>query len=64
MKPGVGRGEVELECYKKKSSFIEAKFELGDLFQNKEIEVILNNRLTYTIPASKRMVLEFISMKN
>ena len=53
MKPGVGRGEVEIECLKKKGSFIELEFTLEELFQNKDIEIILNNRLIYTVPASK-----------
>ena len=52
-KPGVGRGEVEFECHKKKGSSIELKFTLEELFQNKDIEIILNNRSIYIIPASK-----------
>ena len=52
-KSGVGHGEVEFECHKKKGSSIELKFTLEELFQNKDIEVILNNRSIYTIPASK-----------
>ena len=53
MKHGVGRGEVEFECLKKRGSSIELKFTLEELFQNKDIEVILNNRTIYTIHASK-----------
>lgn len=53
MKSGVGRGEVEFECHKKKGSSIEVKFELEELFHNKDIEIHLNNRLVYTVPASK-----------
>ncbi|QMU61664.1 MAG: hypothetical protein GKR92_08130 [Gammaproteobacteria bacterium] len=52
-KPGVGRGEVEFECHKKKGSSIELKFTLEDLYQNKDIEIILNNKSIYTIPVSK-----------
>lgn len=52
-KPGVGRGEVEFECHKKKGSSIEVTFELEEMFHNKEIQVHLNNRLVYTLPAAK-----------
>jgi len=50
---GVGRGEVEFECHKKKGSSIEVKFQLEELFNNKPIEIFLNNRLVYTVPSSK-----------
>ena len=52
-KSGVGRGEVEFECHKKKGSSIEIKFDLEEMFQNKEIQIHLNNRLIYTVPAAK-----------
>ena len=45
MKHGVGRGEVEFECLKKKGSTIEVKFELEEMFHNKPIEIFLNNQL-------------------
>lgn len=53
VKSGIGRGEVEFECHKKKGSSIEVKFELEELFNNKDIEIHLNNRLVYTVPAIK-----------
>lgn len=53
IKSGVGRGEVEFECHKKKGSSIEIKFELEELFNNKDIEIHLNNRLIYTVAAAK-----------
>jgi len=53
MKQGVGRGEIELECHKKKGSSIEVEFQLEQLFQNKIIEVILNNKIIYTVPELK-----------
>ena len=40
-KQGIGRGEVEFECLKKKGSSIEVEFQLEDLFQNKKIEIFL-----------------------
>ena len=52
-KQGVGRGEVEFECLKKKGSSIEVKFELEDLFQNKNIEIFLNNKHVYSVNESK-----------
>ena len=44
MKPGVGRGEVEFECLKKKGSSIEIEFQLEEMFHNKCMEIFLNNR--------------------
>lgn len=52
-KHGVGRGEIEIECLKKKGMSIEADFSLEDLFKQKKIEIYLNNRLIYTIEAIK-----------
>ena len=52
-KHGVGRGEIEFECLKKKGSSIEVKFELEDLFQNKNIEIFLNNKLVFSVHESK-----------
>jgi len=53
LQAGVGRGEVEFECLNKKGTFIEAKFELEELYQNKKIEIFLNNRMVYSIPEAK-----------
>lgn len=53
LQAGVGRGEIEFECLKKKGSSIEVEFQLEQLFQNKNIEIFLNNRLVYTVPESK-----------
>lgn len=49
-KDGIGRGEVELECLKKKGSSIEVELELEPDYNNKKIEIFLNNALIYTIP--------------
>ncbi len=53
MKHGVGRGEVEFECLKKKGSTIEVKFELEEIFHNKPIEIFLNDKLVFTVPQAK-----------
>jgi len=53
LQTGVGRGEVEFECLNKKGTSIEAKFELEELYQNKKIEIFLNNRMVYSIPEEK-----------
>ncbi|MFK7816374.1 MAG: hypothetical protein AB8B92_08560 [Gammaproteobacteria bacterium] len=50
---GVGRGEIEFECLKKKGTSIEVEFNLEDLFKQKTIEIYLNNRLVYTVHAVK-----------
>jgi len=50
LKEGIGRGEVELECLKKKGSSIEIELELDPDYHNKKIEIFLNNNLIYTIP--------------
>jgi len=47
---GKGSGEVEFDCFKKKGSSIEIEFELEPVFQNKAIEIFLNDKLIYTIP--------------
>jgi len=52
-KHGVGRGEIEFECLKKKGTSIEVEFNLEDLFKQKAIEIYLNNRLVYTVHAIK-----------
>lgn len=53
MQPGVGRGEVEFECLKKKGTKIEVEFNLEEMFQNKNIEIFLNNSKVFAIPAVK-----------
>lgn len=52
-KQGVGRGEIEFECLKKKGTSIEIEFNLEDIFKQKTIEIYLNNRLLYTVHAIK-----------
>jgi hypothetical protein len=52
LKAGIGRGEIELECLKKKGSSIEIKLQLEPNYHNKLIEIYLNNALIYTIPES------------
>ncbi len=49
--PGVGRGEVEFECFKKRGSHIEVELYLEEMFQNKNIEIFLNNTKVFSIPA-------------
>ena len=55
LKDGIGRGEVELECLKKKGSSIEVELELEPDYNNKKIEIFLNNTLIYTIPQNKNI---------
>ena len=50
---GVGRGEIELECYKKKGAEIELKFELEPTYHNKSIEIFRNGLSIYTVEASQ-----------
>lgn len=47
----IGRGEVELECLKKKGTQIEIEFTLTPAYQNKSIEIFRNSLLLYTIDA-------------
>jgi hypothetical protein len=50
---GVGRGEVEFEAYKKKGTTLEAKFQIDPDSANKDIEICLNDKHVYTIPAQE-----------
>lgn len=50
---GVGRGEVEIEYYKKKGAAIEVELTLEPFYQGKEIAVYLKRQLLITIPANK-----------
>lgn len=52
-KEGVGRGEVELECGKKKGSRVECSFELTEHYQNKSLEIYVQKQLLLTIPAER-----------
>jgi hypothetical protein len=49
----VGRGEVEFECWKKKGTVIEAKFQIESDSANEDIEIFLKGSHVYTIPAQK-----------
>lgn len=48
----IGRGEIELECLKKKGTSIEVELELEPAYQHKPIEIFRNNLSIYTIEAS------------
>lgn len=50
---GVGRGEVEFECYKKKGSVIEAKFQIDTECANEAIDIYLGDRLMHSISSQK-----------
>jgi len=50
---GVGPGEVEIECWKKKGATLEAKFQIESESANKDIEIFLKNQNVYTVPAQK-----------
>lgn len=50
-KQGIGRGEIELKCYKKRGSVIEVKLESNQL--NKALDIYLNNRRIFTVPSNK-----------
>lgn len=52
-KHGVGRGEIEFECLKKKGTTIEVEFSLEDPFKQKALEIYLNNIKIYTVQAVK-----------
>lgn len=53
MEPGIGRGEVELECFKKKGTKIEVTLELEPAYQQKQIEILRKGLLIYTIKPNK-----------
>jgi len=53
MTEGVGRGEVEFECWKKKGTFIEARFTIEPESANEEMDIFHNGERVYTIPAQK-----------
>lgn len=53
LQEGVGRGEVEFEAYKKKGTTIELKFRLDPAYQDKAIDVYLEGRLMFSLPAEK-----------
>ncbi len=53
MEAGIGRGEVELKCLKKKGSKIEIKLELEPAYHNKPIEIFRNGISIFTIDASQ-----------
>lgn len=51
MQAGIGRGEVELKCNKKKGTRIEIKLDLTPAYHNQEIEVFRNGRSIYKAEA-------------
>jgi len=51
LKKGVGRGEVEIKCLKKKGISIEVEMELEECLRNEAIDIELAGRLIHTIPA-------------
>lgn len=53
LNPGVGRGEIEIECFKKRGPVIEAKMRLEPACNNKPLEVFLENQLVMTVPAAR-----------
>ena len=59
-KEGLGRGEVEIECYKRKGAQLEAKLYLEPNYNNRTIEIHLNNNLIATIPENKNVSSFFV----
>jgi hypothetical protein len=50
---GIGKGEIDFTCYKKKGSVLEIELELSSQFSNHEIEICLNGSLVYTLGKEK-----------
>ncbi len=50
---GVGRGEVEFKCYKKKGRVIELELKLEEKWCYSPVDVFLNEVKVYTLPAEK-----------
>ncbi len=50
---GIGRGEIELECLKKKGAQIEVVLDLEPAYHHKHIEIFRNGLSIYTIEASQ-----------
>jgi len=48
---GIGRGEVELECLKKKGTQVELSFDLEPEYNHKPIEIFRNGISIYTVEA-------------
>ena len=50
---GIGRGEIEFESLKKRGTSIEVKLELEPIYRSKPVEIFLNGKLVFSIPADK-----------
>lgn len=55
LKPGVGRGEIEIECFKKRGAVIEAEFNLEPDYNGKAIDVVVGQQLALSIPARENI---------
>lgn len=53
LEAGVGRGEVELKCLKKKGTEIEIKLDLREHYHNKHIEIRRNDLSIFSINANQ-----------
>ena len=53
MTEGVGDGEIEFECHKRKGTQFEARLNLESNWWGEDIEVFLNNAHVYTISKRK-----------
>lgn len=67
LKTGIGSGEIDFECFKKKGPKIGIELSLELECQNKDIEVLLKGISVYQIPASENtqanlFIKEFIRM--
>lgn len=60
LNPGVGRGEIEIECFKKRGPVIAAKMRLEPACNGKPLEVFLGNEQVLTVPAEKNRGAFFI----
>ena len=50
---GIGGGELEIEYYKKAKGSVDLELTLDELFQNKPLEVFLEDDLILAIPAEQ-----------
>lgn len=52
-KPGIGRGEIEIEYYKKAKGSIDIELELDEEYQNKPLDIYLDGISILNIPPQK-----------
>ncbi|MFW5432045.1 MAG: hypothetical protein ACKE5M_07060 [Methylophilaceae bacterium] len=55
LEAGIGRGEIEFECFKKKGAEIEVHLQLEPYYQHKHIEILRNGISVYAIEPSQNI---------